>query len=74
MIKGCRRCHEPFVCKGDWCVGRGTMTRKYCDPCKTLQHRDEARMYGNEYRKINRLEIRKKQNMKYNKNKNKRYE
>jgi len=47
------------------------MTRKYCDPCKILQHRDEAKMYGNKYRKTNRLEIRKKQNMKYHKNKNK---
>jgi len=28
-------------------------------------------MYGNKYRKTNRLEIRKKQNMKYHKNKNK---
>jgi hypothetical protein len=45
IIRGCIRCKELFEYEGKMGVGRGTMTRRYCDQCKILQHRDEAILY-----------------------------
>ena len=45
MIKICKRCNENFT-YGDITQSlRGQMTRKYCDACIVLQHRDESKMY-----------------------------
>tara|TARA_R100000963_G_C4622645_1_gene89728 strand:- start:822 stop:1022 length:201 start_codon:yes stop_codon:yes gene_type:complete len=43
--RGCIRCKEIFEYEGIIGVGRGNMTRRYCDQCKILQHRDEAILY-----------------------------
>lgn len=45
ITRGCVRCKELFEYNGYYGVGRGTMTRRYCDKCKILQHRDEAILY-----------------------------
>ena len=45
ITRGCIRCKESFEYNGDYGVGRGTMTRRYCDQCRILQHRDEAILY-----------------------------
>ena len=45
ITRGCVRCKELFKYNGNYGVGRGTMTRRYCDQCKILQHRDEAILY-----------------------------
>ena len=45
ITRGCVRCKCSFTYEGQLGVGRGSMTRKYCDECKILQHRDESREY-----------------------------
>jgi len=45
ITRGCIRCKELFSYKGNFGIGRGTMTRRYCNKCKILQHRDESRLY-----------------------------
>ena len=45
ITKVCIRCDKEFE-YGDMNKSfRGQMTRKYCDQCKVLQHRDESRLY-----------------------------
>jgi len=44
---------------------RGQMTRRYCDVCKVLQHRDEARAYSLKYGRENRESINIKARIKY---------
>ena len=45
MIKICKRCNRDFT-YGDITKSlRGQMTRKYCDECIVLQHRDESKIY-----------------------------
>jgi len=45
MIKICKRCNENFT-YGDITKSlRGQMTRKYCDGCIVLQHREESKIY-----------------------------
>ena len=47
ITKICVRCDKQFE-YGDMNKSlRGQMTRKYCDQCKILQHRDESRLYSN---------------------------
>jgi len=46
-------------------VGRGKMTRRYCDMCKILQHRDEARINSLRYGRDNREELNRKARIKY---------
>ena len=45
ITRGCVRCKCSFSYEGQLGVGRGKMTRKYCNECKVLQHRDESRLY-----------------------------
>tara|TARA_R110002126_G_scaffold280186_1_gene427460 strand:+ start:133 stop:306 length:174 start_codon:yes stop_codon:yes gene_type:complete len=45
ITRGCVRCKEAFEYNGDYGIGRGTMTKRYCEQCKILQHRDESREY-----------------------------
>ena len=45
ITRGCIRCKRSFSYEGTIGTGRGSMTRKYCDECKILQHRDESREY-----------------------------
>ena len=45
ITRGCVRCKCSFTYEGQLGIGRGSMTRKYCDDCKILQHRDESREY-----------------------------
>jgi hypothetical protein len=45
ITRGCVRCKCSFKYEGQLGVGRGKMTRKYCNECKVLQHRDESRLY-----------------------------
>ena len=45
ITRGCIRCKCSFNYEGQLGVGRGKMTRKYCNECKVLQHRDESRLY-----------------------------
>ena len=45
IVRGCIRCKRSFSYKGELGIGKGSMTRKYCDDCKVLQHRDESREY-----------------------------
>ena len=45
ITRGCVRCKCSFTYKGQLGGGRGSMTRKYCNECKILQHRDESREY-----------------------------
>lgn len=45
LKKYCIRCKQGFK-YGDWNKSlRGQMTRKYCDQCNILQHRDESKLY-----------------------------
>jgi len=45
LMKYCMRCSDKFY-YGDFNKSlRGQMTRKYCDECIILQHRDESREY-----------------------------
>ena len=54
MTRGCVRCHKLFQ-YGDMNKSlRGQMTRRYCDMCKILQHRDESRAYSLKYGRTNR--------------------
>jgi hypothetical protein len=41
------------------------MTRRYCDMCKILQHRDESRAYSLKYGRDNREELNRKARVKY---------
>ena len=69
MTRGCVRCHKLFQ-YGDMNKSlRGQMTRRYCDMCKILQHRDESRAYSLKYGRTNR----KSQYMKEYYQKNKEY-
>ena len=46
ITKSCVRCNKEFE-YGDMNKSlRGQMTRKYCNPCKILQHRDESNLYS----------------------------
>jgi len=46
ITKSCVRCSKEFE-YGDMNKSlRGQMTRKYCNPCKILQHRDESNLYS----------------------------
>jgi len=45
IIRSCIRCRCSFSYEGQLGVGRGKMTRKYCNECIILQHRDESREY-----------------------------
>tara|TARA_R110002020_G_scaffold201501_1_gene404163 strand:- start:552 stop:857 length:306 start_codon:yes stop_codon:yes gene_type:complete len=69
IIRSCIRCKKVFEYEGQMGVGRGKMTRRYCDMCKILQHRDEARINSLRYGKDNR----KSQYMKEYYQKNKEY-
>jgi len=53
ITKDCIRCKKPFPYKINILDQRGYRTRKYCDDCIILQHRDESR----EYQKIKRLKL-----------------
>ena len=65
ITRGCVRCKELFEYNGDYGVGRGTMTRRYCDQCKVLQRRNGCKIYSLKYSKKNREEIRRKARLKY---------
>tara|TARA_B110000467_G_scaffold30969_1_gene27895 strand:+ start:288 stop:491 length:204 start_codon:yes stop_codon:yes gene_type:complete len=47
MIKICKRCGYDFAYGANVPIRslRGLMTRKYCDDCIILQHKDESRTY-----------------------------
>lgn len=47
MIKICKRCGSNFMYGANFPTRslRGLMTRKYCDGCIVLQHKDESRIY-----------------------------
>ena len=45
IARACHRCKQIFEYEGTIGVGRGKMTRRYCNECKVLQHRDESREY-----------------------------
>ena len=65
MTRGCVRCHKLFQ-YGDMNKSlRGQMTRRYCDMCKILQHRDEARINSLKYGRDNREELNRKARIKY---------
>ena len=65
MTRGCVRCHKLFQ-YGDMNKSlRGQMTRRYCDMCKILQHRDESRAYSLKYGRDNREELNRKARIKY---------
>lgn len=65
ITRGCVRCHNLFQ-YGDLTKSlRGQMTRKYCDNCIILNHRDESRIYSKEYRKNNRENINRKARIRY---------
>ena len=72
IVRGCIRCKKVFEYEGQMGVGRGKMTRRYCDMCKILQHRDEARINSLKYGRDNREEINRKARMKYKKRHTKR--
>ena len=45
ITKYCKRCNDKFM-YGDMNKSLvGQMTRKYCDDCITLQHRNESKLY-----------------------------
>ena len=50
ITRGCVRCKCSFSYEGKLGVGRGKMTRRYCDQCIILQHRDESRKYQRKMR------------------------
>ena len=54
ITRGCVRCKYSFNYKGKLGIGRGKMTRRYCNQCIILQHRDESR----EYQRKKRFEMR----------------
>ena len=54
ITRGCIRCKCPFSYEGVIGTGRGSMTRKYCDECKILQHRDESREYMRRRKQLNK--------------------
>tara|TARA_R110001599_G_scaffold169788_1_gene359786 strand:- start:2451 stop:2672 length:222 start_codon:yes stop_codon:yes gene_type:complete len=64
-VRGCIRCKKVFEYEGQMGVGRGKMTRKYCNMCKILQHRDEARINSLRYGRDNREELNRKARVKY---------
>ena len=65
MTRDCVRCHKLFQ-YGDMNKSlRGQMTRRYCDMCKILQHRDESRIYSLRYGRGNREELNRKARGKY---------
>ena len=45
LITTCKRCVKPFPHGKLTLDMRGKSTRKYCDHCKILQHRDESKLY-----------------------------
>lgn len=65
ITRGCIKCKKTFEYKGEMGVDRGSMTRKICDQCKLLQHRNESKIYSLKYSKKNREEIRRKARLKY---------
>ena len=73
MTRGCVRCHKLFQ-YGDMNKSlRGQMTRRYCDMCKILQHRDESRAYSLKYGRTNRKSQYMKEYYQKNKDDTKRY-
>lgn len=64
-VRGCIRCKEVFEYDGQMGIGRGKMTRRYCNMCKILQHRDEARINSLRYGRNNREELNRKARVKY---------
>ena len=50
ITKQCVRCDKLFRYGNMDTSLRGQMTRKYCDDCITLQHRDESKLYQRELR------------------------
>ena len=65
VCRGCIRCKKLFHYGNMDISLRGQMTRKYCDVCKVLQHRDEARAYSLKYGRKNRESINIKARIKY---------
>jgi len=45
ICKVCKRCSTEFYYGEALADLRGRMTRRYCDGCIILQHRDESREY-----------------------------
>ena len=45
ICRGCIRCKKLFNYGNMDISLRGQMTRKYCNECIVLQHRDESRLY-----------------------------
>jgi hypothetical protein len=45
ICRECKRCNEKFYYGEIFANLRGRMTRRYCDNCIILQHRDESREY-----------------------------
>jgi hypothetical protein len=50
ITKQCVRCDKLFQYGNMDTSLRGQMTRKYCNGCITLQHRDESKLYQRELR------------------------
>ena len=53
ITRGCIRCHESFTYKvKNENELRGIRTKRYCDECVILNHRDESREYQRNKRKL----------------------
>ena len=57
IIRGCVRCKHFFSYNGELGIGRGTMTRRYCDDCKILNHRDESKRYQRKIKKEKKTHV-----------------
>jgi hypothetical protein len=55
ITRGCIRCKSSFNYEGIIGIGRGSMTRKYCNDCKILQKRDESREYQRRKKLIGKM-------------------
>jgi hypothetical protein len=65
ITKKCIRCKCMFQ-YGDMDKSLcGQMTRRYCNVCKILQHKDEARIYSLKYSRDNRESLNTKARIKY---------
>lgn len=52
ICKKCKRCGTKFYYGDAFADLRGRMTRRYCDSCIILQHRDESREYQRTHKQL----------------------